>query len=90
MVEQRCGTCRFWLSDGQNAICRRFPPQTFLMSAQDVQGQYQMKTTAAWPVSTAAAWCGEWRNAESATVTVLHPAQMVGPIQDQPGPPEIV
>lgn len=86
MVEQKCGTCRFWLSDGVQALCRRNPPQVFLMSVSNEQNRLNLKTTAAWPNVSEGAWCGEWTGAESATVTILHPSLSIGLPGSQIGP----
>lgn len=69
------------MSEPGLTICRRFPPQTFLLRYEAQPGDApmgaQMQTTAAFPAMAESGWCGEWRGRETATLTVLHPSQPV-------------
>lgn len=54
---ESCHTCRFCgelrFNDGTNrTICRRRPPQTFVLTDDRLQTRY--------PSVTSQDWCGEW------------------------------
>lgn len=56
-MTERCETCRYWelsnLSRYSSGSCRRYPPQC-----------EPRVSVAAWPMTYAEKWCGEWRKLE--------------------------
>ena len=54
----KCENCRFFLRiEEKQGLCRRYPPQVFLESAQ--------KTVTAFPYMLIEGWCGEFSKAKT-------------------------
>lgn len=63
MAEERCGVCRFYLSEklsvGKQGACRRRPPMPFL-----VPGPAGMGMQSLFPMVDAKGWCGDFEERE--------------------------
>lgn len=62
----RCETCRFFYVDGDQYVCRRFPPTTILFEAKRERGApgsgiegIQFVFQSVFPRMLASGWCGE-------------------------------
>ena len=72
--EPRCGTCRYWLTTGAEAVCRRKPPQGWFIAAQTVAtGQLPAQTISFFPPMSEQGWCGEYARKATAPVLSLTP-----------------
>jgi len=77
-----CGNCRFFATEGNSGICRRFPPGVFLIPGGGMQGPQLLGLH---PPRSATDYCGEHRaKQEPASVTVLYPAAPDGSVPPQP------
>ena len=56
-----CSTCPYYTaSDDKGGICRRNPPQVFIVPGPpDALGRPAARTQAMWPAMGMADWCGE-------------------------------
>jgi hypothetical protein len=59
-TRERCGKCAYFLDQGQTGLCRRNPPQTFIIGGQTMMGQSQAITQSFFPPVTPEGWCGEF------------------------------
>ena len=59
-LNAQCGKCLYWEQNENVATmgeCRRYPPQVVMVREA---GDAQNTASSEWPLTLAAAWCGEW------------------------------
>lgn len=65
-----CGSCRFWLDNGQDQICRRFPPTVQFLAAT---AEIPPRTISYFPGMQATGWCGEYGHKGAPAEVVAFP-----------------
>lgn len=60
VAADNCGNCRFHLANDGGGVCRRFPPQCFVVGGQHiVGGSHQIITQSYFAPADPSMWCGE-------------------------------
>ena len=60
-MAETCAGCRFFLTVGNGAVCRRNPPTGQYMLVPGDGGRPMMQFMPIWPQVRADQWCGEFR-----------------------------
>lgn len=69
-----CGNCRFWLKNGQEEICRRFPPHVHFVPASASGATITMaQTISFFPGMQITGWCGEHEPLKAGVVITMVP-----------------
>ncbi len=69
-----CSNCRFWLKNGDEEICRRFPPAVHFIPASASGATITLAGTISFfPGMKANGWCGEYAPKVAAVVLEMVP-----------------
>lgn len=66
--KQDCRSCAFWLHQGEETICRRFPPQPIALPLP--QG---LAVRSFFPPMGPVGWCGEWKEGSRVEIATEMP-----------------
>lgn len=59
----RCETCRFYFIDGDDSLCRRYPPQVILVPVTKARPPAEpvFPLQSRFPTMLPSGWCGEYQ-----------------------------
>lgn len=75
-----CATCRFYMMEGRDGVCRRNPPLPFIAPASMFE---PAKVVPIWPNPTSDLWCGCFEPADTRPTVIPFPQRDPG--DENPG-----